>query len=78
MFLGHRRRHDVGAVLELFTKGLGQIRHLVEILHAALVHPAKQLGRAKRLFPKLATECGERVAVQVEEIGDHDIAPAGA
>ena len=49
--LGHnaQRRH-LGAALELFAQGLGQIGHGVKLGRAFLVDPAKQLDRPKALL----------------------------
>lgn len=46
------RATNLGYQLELFPQGFAHIGHLIEVIHAALMHPLQQLSGAKTFFPK--------------------------
>ena len=58
----------LGAALELFAQGLGQVGQLVKIGRTTLVDPAKQLGGAKALFTQAFAKRGQTFQIEVEKI----------
>ena len=64
-------RQNLRADLELFAQRLGQIGHLVEVLCAFLVDPAKQLGGSETLLPEPLTKNGQTVEIEIKQVGRH-------
>src|SRR6185369_8963326 len=67
-----RKPSDFGAGDELLAKRFREIGHRREVARAALVDPAKQLRRAKRLLALLLAPVAECVAVELEEVYHRD------
>ena len=61
-------RADLGPLVELRAKGLGEVRHRVELALAALVHPAHELAGAERLAAQLLHERIQRRPFEAEQV----------
>jgi hypothetical protein len=59
------------------AQGLGQIAHGLEIGHAFLVHPAKDLPSAKRRMAVTPEPLHQSVAIELEKIGGGQFARHG-
>jgi len=78
-FFGHhRQRADLRRAGQLGAQRARQVGHAVEVAHAAVMDPAKQLGRAKRLLTHALAVRLEGRLIEVQQVVEcrrHDWIP---